>query len=235
MTKDKNYIKSLGNSIIDDLVNYSKDFFNIDITDILRRFDSSNKRKYSYGGIKVSLDSQYCVPYLDLSINAFLFESDEMYFGEYPEYSNDQYIGSYFGDWYKVLGVLISHEIAHCLDLHLKFHNEEIKFNENEFYDTEDSHHDKRFQYLYKVLRQYFLKNFETEDEIKRVQINKKYIMIQDGEIIGNGKVLNGKYELIKPFTLLKKCPEWFGYVVIKQKNTLKRVEVISSNVKEIS
>lgn len=235
MMNDKNYIKSLSNSIIDDLVNYSKDFFNIDIKDILRRFDSSNKRKFNYGGIKISLDNQYCVPYIDLSIKPFLLESNEMYFGEYPEYSKDEYIGSYFGEWYKVLGVLISHEIAHCLDLYLKFHDMNIEYNENEFYDTKDSHHDKRFQYFYKVLRQYFLNNFETEDDIKRVQINKKYIMIEDGEIIGSRKVLNGKYELIKPFTNLRNCPDWFGYVVIKQRNTLKRVEVISSNVKEIS
>lgn len=240
MTDRKLLVKKMSKLIIQETENQIMNDYGFEKLGLKVKLDSSETRKRSWGGIRIKNDNSYAFPFIDITITSFI-KHDNLYIGEYSHFSNDKEIGSYTGDWWKCLIVLITHEMAHVVEkMYNFFGNSKLDILRNKC-RKDHKDHDEFFREIYRNLRNKMMNKFKKfEDISKHIIIKKK----KENEIIGevyfengliNGKEVTGKFPLIKKYKSFNGGPDWHGFVTIEIDGNMKRVKVFKDSVKYIS
>lgn len=148
------------NNIVSDMVEFAKNYFDLNDFDLVCKKSYSKHRVRSWGGIKYFKKYDCVKGYISLQLlRYYSVIPDVMYtYHEYDKISHHPSIGSFTGNSIKCTTATIAHEIAHAIDhyINLKTGNKLI-VSPDFISGSQFKGHERSWQYIYHVLRNKFI------------------------------------------------------------------------------
>jgi hypothetical protein len=166
-------VKEYAGRMIEEMEEYLRNHFNDTDFVVGRKIISTNKRrKRSWGGSRprsnheaerenLSILNLYDMGYVNLALHRFTKPRGEYshVLIEYDNIFDRPDIGTVYGHWKRCVGALVAHEMAHA---YVSCSGGDLVVNGSFNHDsTMDGGHDKKWQYVYYLLREKFVNPYQ--------------------------------------------------------------------------
>lgn len=143
------------NALVEEFKVYICAEYQIEKFDLKMIVRYSDRYRKSWGGVK------HGKPYISLVVSPYINCRSHQHFNEYAHIKNDAEIGEFWGSWRKVIGALIAHELAHCVEYMNKLLYTKSAALSNE---TGFGNHGAVWQKIYRDLRGNFINSHFYRD-----------------------------------------------------------------------